>query len=447
MRNLRRTRLTALAVLATLVLAACSTADQSSSGDDATTTPPATEESSPEATETDDETAGEELPAAELRITLERQLGQHALLAIEAMREGVKGTDEFEAAAAALAQNTDDLTGSIELVYGEEGADTFRTQWENHIDLLVQYTQATAEGDEQAKEQAKEGLDQYREDFGSFIETATEGELEGGAVADLLQAHVNQLTEQVDAFSNDNFDKAYTVSREAHAHMFMTAKGLAGAIAGQSPDRFTGDAETGAVELRSALGQLLGEHAQLAIQAMRNGGTGDDDFQASADALAGNTDDLTAAIESVYGEEGGEAFRTQWENHIDLFVQYTQGAAEGDDAKKDQALGGLEQYKEDFASFLDEASEGNIPSDAAASSLQMHVDQLVEQIDAYLEEDYDTAYSTSYEAYNHMYDTASAIAAGIAAQMPDQFPGGDAAAGGESGTEDGMDHSTESSTE
>ncbi|WP_157361797.1 copper amine oxidase [Haloechinothrix halophila] len=364
-----------------------------------------------------------EVTAEELRITLERQLGQHALLAIEAMRAGVAGQEHFDAAAGALGKNTDDLTESIRLVYGDEGAEKFNELWTNHIGFFVDYTVGLAEGDKDKQQKAKKRLDQYRQDFGAFLEGATEGELPQNAVADLLQAHVDQLIGQVEAYNDEDYEKAASTTREAYAHMFATAKGLANAIV-STQDGFEGSVEGQAVDLRSSLGQLLGEHAQVAMQAMRAGVSGQDDFEAIAGALNENTKDLTAAISSVFGEEGGQAFMKMWADHIDFFVQYTVGLAEGDQQKQDDALKRLEQYQQDFSNFLDTASDGSIPADVVAKGLQAHVDQLTSQVKQFNDGDFEGAFSSADEAYNHMYDTAKALSAGIVAFMGGEMPSG-----------------------
>ena len=181
-----------------------------------------------------------------------------------------------------------------------------------------------------------------------------------------------------------------------------------------------------AADLRVALNRLLSEHAALAIQAMRQGvDTGDledPEFTAAAGALAGNTDDLTAAIESVYGADAGAAFRTQWEAHIGFFVDYTVAVA-GDDADgQEAALAELGQYKEDFAAFLDAATEGNAPAGPVAEALQAHVDQLVAALDTYAAGDFAAAYAAQREASAHMFMTGQVLAAAIAGQFPDKFP-------------------------
>lgn len=181
-----------------------------------------------------------------------------------------------------------------------------------------------------------------------------------------------------------------------------------------------------AADLRVALSRLLSEHAALAMEAMRQGvdagDLSDPEFTAAAGALQGNTDDLTAAIESVYGADAGDAFRAQWEAHIGFFVDYTVALA-GDDADGQQtALDDLAGYREDFSNFLDTATEGNVPAAGAADALAAHVDQLIAAIDAYAADDFEGAYAAEREGFAHMFMTGQVLAAGIVGLMPDKFP-------------------------
>lgn len=50
--------------------------------------------------------------------------------------------------------------------------------------------------------------------------------------------HVEQLIGAFDAYAEVDYETAYDQTREAYHHMFMTAKGLSGAIVTQIPDRF-----------------------------------------------------------------------------------------------------------------------------------------------------------------------------------------------------------------
>ena len=367
-------------------------------------------------------------PAADLRVALNRLLSEHASLAMQAMRQGVDAGDledpEFVAAATALQGNTDDLAAAIESVYGADAGAAFRTQWEAHIGFFVDYTVGVATDDQAAKDAALEELAGYREDFANFLDTATGGGLPADAAADALQMHVAQLIAQIDAYAAGDYAAAYDAARNAYAHMAMTADALALAIIQQDPDTFSGNALawSPAVDLQLALDRSLSEHAIIAIQTMRNGVAGAPDFEAAASALAANTDDLTAAIESVYGAEAAAAFRTQWEAHIGFFVDYTVAVA-GDDAEGQQAaLDELGQYKEDFAAFLDTATDGNAPAGPVSEALQAHVDQLIAALDAYAAGDFAGAYSAQREASAHMFMTGQVLAAAIAGQFPDKFP-------------------------
>ncbi|MGH2778796.1 MAG: copper amine oxidase, partial [Actinomycetota bacterium] len=218
------------------------------------------------------------------------------------------------------------------------------------------------------------------------------------------------------------FDKIYSAAK---GHMPMTASALAGAISMQFPDKFPGTVDSPGAKLQQDLTDLFDGHVYLASIAISTGltkGLDSPEFKAAATTLDTNSQDLAAAIESVYGAEAGKAFLKQWRAHIEFFVQYTQGKATGDKAMANAALKKLQNYKEDFAAFLDKATGGELPSDAAAEALQMHVDSLIAAIDAAVAGDasvFDKIYSA---AKGHMPMTASALAGAISTQFPDKFP-------------------------
>ncbi|MGA9231641.1 MAG: copper amine oxidase, partial [Exiguobacterium oxidotolerans] len=90
------------------------------------------------------------------------------------------------------------------------------------------------------------------------------------------------------------------------------------------------DVSSPASDLRATLDQLLSEHAYLAVVAMQKGIDGADDFDQAAGALNQNADDLSAAVGSVYGDEGGEAFKEIWKSHIGYFVDYVKATGAED---------------------------------------------------------------------------------------------------------------------
>ncbi|RWZ51394.1 copper amine oxidase [Halobacillus fulvus] len=363
-----------------------------------------------------------ETEAVELRSTLDNLLSEHAYLAVETMRKGAEGAADFEASANALSANTDDLSGAIESVYGAEAGEQFKQMWSEHIGYFVDYVTGTAEGDEEKKQMALDELNQYRQDFSQFLETATGERLEAGALAEGLQMHVNQLIGAFDSYVAGDYEKAYEYEREAIKHMYGVSKGLSNAIVTQFPEEFNNtEAVTPAADLRSSLNHLLSEHAGLAAMAMQNGIDGSEDFDASVQALSNNTDDLSAAIAGLYGEEAGEQFKQMWSDHIGNFVTYVEGTAAEDEAKKEEALQMLTQYRADFSNFLETATEGRLDADVLSGSLQEHVNQLVGTFDSYVGEDYPATYEQLRTAYAHMFGASKALSSGFVAQFPDQF--------------------------
>ncbi|CDQ40937.1 MULTISPECIES: hypothetical protein [Virgibacillus] len=363
-----------------------------------------------------------ETAAVDLRADLGHLLSEHAFLAIEAMRNGAAQSEDFDASVSALESNTEDLTAAIASVYGDDAGESFQTMWSDHIGYFVDYVKATGEQDEEAKQAALDELSQYKEDFSKFLEEATGERLEAGSLAEGLQMHVNQLIGAFDSYVQKNYQTAYEHEREAIGHMHMVAKGLSSAITDQFPEDFNNTkAVTPAGDLRADLGHLLSEHTGLAVVAMQNGADGAPDFEAAANVLNANTQDLSKAITSVYGEEAGKAFEEMWSEHIGYFVDYVNATAEEDEEAKQEALDNLAMYKEEFSSFMAEATEGNVPADALAEGLQMHADQLIAAFDAYAEGNYNEAFTKAREAYGHMYGAAAQLSSGIVMQHPDKF--------------------------
>lgn len=375
-----------------------------------------------QAHEGEDHTPTVETEAADLRSSLDHLLSEHALLAVETMRKGADGAEDFDQSATALDQNTKELSETIGSVYGEEAGQKFEEMWSAHIGYFVDYVNGTAEGDEAAKEEALKQLSQYREDFSMFLETATEERVDAEGLAEGLQMHVDQLIGAFDAYVMEDYETAYMYEREAISHMYMVSKGLSTAIADQFPDKFNNtDPATPAADLRSDLNHLFSEHAGLATMVMQNGIDGSADFEASVAALESNTEDLSAAVTSVYGEEAGQQFKKMWSEHIGYFVDYVNATAEEDMDAKEEAMNNLSMYKEDFSKFMETATEGNLPAEDLSKGLQMHVEQLIGAFDAYAEGDYETAYAQTREAYHHMFMTGKGLSGAIVTQMPDQF--------------------------
>jgi hypothetical protein len=183
--------------------------------------------------------------------------------------------------------------------------------------------------------------------------------------------------------------------------------------------------DEGAPALDAGLTDLLDGHVYLAgitvVEGVTNG-LDSPQFKAAAATLDQNSQDLAGAIASVYGPAAGKQFLSLWRKHIGFFVDYTAGRATGDHAKEAKALKALENYKKDFSAFLAKATGGNLPANSAAAALQMHVNSLIDAINAVVDGKGDPFALLYTAAHEHMPSTAGALAGAIAAQSPDKFP-------------------------
>jgi hypothetical protein len=175
---------------------------------------------------------------SDLRLVLNQLFSEHATLAAAATNAALGGRKkEFEAAAAALDANSQDIAKAVGSVYGDAAGEAFLPLWRKHIGFFVDYTMATAKGSSKGQKKAVNDLLQYSQDFGAFLNSATPS-LPKDAVADLVKMHILSLKDVVDAQANRDQKLAYTKIREAAHHMQMIADPLADAIVKQFPERF-----------------------------------------------------------------------------------------------------------------------------------------------------------------------------------------------------------------
>jgi hypothetical protein len=172
--------------------------------------------------------------AVELRVGLNRLLGEHAVLAVEATDAGVSGSKSFPALAKQLDRNSVAISKAIASVYGPAAGNQFlngKNLWRAHIGYFVDYTVATAKHDAAGQKKAVANLMTYVQVQATFFAKATG--LPRAALVNDLTAHVLQLKGQLDAYAAGKFSQATQLQHAAYEHMGMTADLLAGAIAKQ----------------------------------------------------------------------------------------------------------------------------------------------------------------------------------------------------------------------
>lgn len=180
------------------------------------------------------------ISASDLRVTLNRLLGEHVYLAVEATHAGLRGDKDFAELAKALDRNSVELSQAITLVFGKAAGNQFlngKFLWRDHIRFFVDYTVGLAKGNKAMQTKAVNNLKIYIGTFSNFLSKATG--IPQATLVKSITAHVLQLKGQLDAFQAGAFGKSYTLTREAYEHMGMTGDALAGAIAKKFPGKFS----------------------------------------------------------------------------------------------------------------------------------------------------------------------------------------------------------------
>ena len=367
------------------------------------------------------DTKGTKWTAADLRANLNALLGEHVLIAAVATSHALGGREAaFKGAVGGLDANSVDISKAIGAVYGADAEKAFLPLWRKHIGFFVDYTTGAATKDKVKQDKAVSDLVGYSQDFGAFLSSANPN-LPKGAVGDLVKGHILTLKDVVDAQAAGDWPKAYAATRSAYHHMQMIGDPLAAAIAKQFPKRFPGAPDSPAATLRTTLNMALREHAIIAAMATGSAlGGREAEFKAAADALDGNSIDISKAIGSVYGADAEKAFLPLWRKHIGFVVDYTTGLAAKDKAKQDKAVNDLIKYSEDFGAFLASANP-NLPKNTVAELVKGHIITLKDVVDAQAAREWPSVYANLRMAASHMAMIADPLGTAIAKQFPDRF--------------------------
>ncbi len=371
----------------------------------------------------DDGAAATDDGAATLRAGLTSLLQEHVYLAGITIETAVDAGGDLEnptvgAAVAALDENTVALSEAVGSVAGPENGEAFLGLWREHINFFVDYTLGKATDDQAQVDQALTDLSGYQQAAGAFFEEITGGEIQADNLIAGLDGHIATLTTAIDAVVAGD-TAAFDHLREAAQHMFGAALLLSTGISNAAPEMFPGDVTSGPAETRAVLTNLLQEHVYLAgitiEQAVESGGDMEaPTVQAAAATLEANSVALSEVIGSVAGPDDAEAFLGLWREHIGFFVDYTLGAATGDDAMKDQALTDLSGYQQAAGAFFEEITAGELPADALVANLDMPIPTLSATIDSLVAGD-GQVFDLLRDAAQHMPSSALAISTAVVA--------------------------------
>jgi len=169
-------------------------------------------------------------PVAQLRAAFAMLLGEHMQLIIDTQRATFAGAPEFKAAAAEVNANTTALTKGMSAIVGPVKAKEFQSAWANHVEGLLAYSTAVADGDESARAAAREEMRGYGSRLALFLSDIVRNELPLAPITSALGQHDQHLVDQVDAYAAKRFDDAQAMELEGYAQMLGVANTLVGAL-------------------------------------------------------------------------------------------------------------------------------------------------------------------------------------------------------------------------
>jgi hypothetical protein len=369
--------------------------------------------------------------AVELRTEMEELFGQDVFVSVRVIRSRLRGDPDFtQAAVNAFFRNSNDLTTLFGRVYGSTRAGEFRRLWESQQDGLVAYARADSQHDQDAKAAARGQLDAFPGRIAQFLHNLTAG---GTATADIssrLRTHLDDLMQFTDAYSAGDYATAYRIERTDYERQFQLGTVIAAGIVGGRTKDLPASFNSPLTQLRSALGELLGEHMQLMVDAMGAALRGGPEFKADAAQVNADTAQLAAAFGVLFGPQSGAKFERVWSSHIEALISYSAAVADKDQQAKAKAIAKYHAFERNLSTFLATSTDGRLKAPALATVLRMHDSELVKQLDAYARGDYTTEHRVIYDGYQHMFMVAQVLSAAIGPTIAARLPRGGAETGG-----------------
>ena len=369
--------------------------------------------------------------AVELRTGLEELFGQDVFVGIRVTRSRLRGDPDFtQAAVDALSRNSDDLTTLLGRVYGSARAEEFRRLWESQQEGLVAYARAASQHDQAAKAAARRQLDAFPGQVAQYLHELTAGKIAASMISSRLKTHIDDLIGFTDAYAAGDYATAYRIERVDYERQFALGTVIAAGIAGGRTGNLPASFDSPLTRLRSTLGELLGEHLQLAVDAMGAALRGGPEFRADAAQVNADTEQLASAFGVLFGPQSGTRFESVWGDHVDALVSYSGAVAAKDQNSKAKALARLRAFEQHLSTFLSTSTDGRLKAPALSEMLHMHDRDLVGQLDAYARGDYSTAYNVAYEGYQHMFAVADMLSTAIGPTIAARLPKGGVQTGG-----------------
>jgi hypothetical protein len=364
----------------------------------------------------------------EVRARFEQLLGQHALLAVRLARSEITQAPELQKVVeSSLAANSGALQQVVGVSFDGAQADRFEQLWQGYTDELVAYADAAATGNSAGAQEARSALLDHCDDWGAWLGEASGGRVAAAEATKAAQARVEQLMDQVDAYADRDYAKAYQLERQAYQRTYGTGTTLAKA---SLPARQAADLDAAPENLRSAFAMLLGEHMELIVDAQRATFAGSPEFEAAAAQVNANTATLAKAMGGIVGPKKAAEFQAAWANHVEGLMAYTAAVAGNNEAAKTVARENLDAFAERLALYFSDVVRNVLTTDPLTDAITAHDEHLINQVDAFAAKDYPRAQQVQDQGYQQMLGVANVLVDAIEKVMAADLPAGGSKTGG-----------------
>lgn len=156
-------------------------------------------------------------------------------LAIVTFADGSAG---FDATAARLMQNQEDIGDAIKPYYGEAAGEKLTSLLEDHIAIAVQLMQAAKAGDDLAFQKAHEAWYQNADEIAGFLAKANPRDWPRAAMRAAMRTHLDQTLAEASHELTGHYAASVKDYDEIHHHILDMADALSAGIIHAFPNRF-----------------------------------------------------------------------------------------------------------------------------------------------------------------------------------------------------------------
>ena len=174
-------------------------------------------------------------------------------------------------------------------------------------------------------------------------------------------------------------------------------------------------------DFQDEMRKLWEDHVTWTRLAIVTFADGSASFDATADRLMKNQDDIGDAIKPFYGEAAGEQLTSLLKDHIGIAVELLQAARAGDNAAFEKANTAWYANANDIADFLARANPRNWPQATMRAAMKGHLDQTLAEASHELTGEYAKSVADYEVIHHHILGMADILSSGIIRAFPNRF--------------------------